>query len=144
LLTVLLDQKLRTHTDSSIKRRDPTVQNLARKYNKLCGQLADLIQSGKAPRNAVAPLLIATKGLFHLDIDDEIWQDVGLDDEVGNQGPIPRWLGDENVRMGIRNLLDRDRCVEEETRLKHERQALQEWAEEEWHCIEVACQNEGE
>jgi hypothetical protein len=52
-------------------------------------------------------------------------------------GPIPRWLGDENVRDGIKALLELDRCCEEETRLCKERCALQEWMMEEWTCVDA-------
>jgi hypothetical protein len=52
-------------------------------------------------------------------------------------GPIPRWLGDESVRDGIKALLGLDRCCEEETRLRKERCALQEWMMEEWTCVDA-------
>jgi hypothetical protein len=131
-----LDQKLHSHTASSVKRREPRIQRLARSYNKLCAELATLIHQGKAPRNAVPPQHIQTAGLFKLDVDDEIWQDVGLGDDV--DGSIPRWLADEEVRVGIKNLLELDRCKEEEERLHIEKCALQDWAIEEWDCIQVA------
>jgi hypothetical protein len=59
-----------------------------------------------------------------------------LDDEY--DGGVPRWLGDEEVRSGIRALLQYDRCHEEELRLRKERCNLQEWFIEEWECIEAA------
>jgi hypothetical protein len=73
--------------------------------------------------------------MFKLDVDDDIWQDVGLDDD--GEGPIPRWLGDEDVRDGIKNFLELDRCGEEEIRLRKERCAMQEWMMEEWTCIDA-------
>jgi hypothetical protein len=130
------DQKLRTHTESSVKRREPGILKLSATYNQLCTQLHNLIQTRKAPRNAIAPQRIDTHGLFKLDVDDEIWQDVGLDDDV--DGPVPLWLSDDKVRQGIKTLLERDRCVEEEQRLQKERCALQEWTLEEWNCIQRA------
>ncbi|KIJ58578.1 hypothetical protein HYDPIDRAFT_34039 [Hydnomerulius pinastri MD-312] len=45
-------------------------------------------------------------------------------------------LSDEDVQEGIRWLLQRDRCVEEEKRLGRERCYLQEWASEEWNALE--------
>ena len=63
----------------------------------------------------------------------DIWQDIGLDDWDNESSEIvPRWLGDEDVRSGIRALLDLDRCCEEERRISSERTALQAWVEEEW------------
>ena len=51
---------------------------------------------------------------------------------------MPLWLRDEGVRQGIQNLLELDRCKEEELRLIRERRALQEWLLEEWEVNERA------
>ncbi len=48
-------------------------------------------------------------------------QDIGLTDENDNSIDIPPWLINDNVRAGIRALLDYNRCEEEEKRLKQER-----------------------
>lgn len=85
---------------------------LTKKYNELCRQLKLLIRQGKAPAGAILPLEIPREGLFKLDIDDDIWQDVGLSDE--NHGFVPRWLKDNSVRQGIKSLLQLDCCEEEE------------------------------
>lgn len=124
------------HTESAIKRREPSINKLATSYNQLCGQLAALIQKRQAPASAIAPLRIQREGLFTLDVDDDIWQDVGLDDDQSTG--IPRWLGDDKVREGIRTLLEYDRCIEEEDRVIHERAAMQEWFMEEWGAVENA------
>jgi len=89
-----------------------------------------LIRQGKAPLGAIRPLDIPHEGIFKLDVDDEIWQDVGLDEE--SDGAPPLWLSDEGIRLGITKLLDLDRCEEEEMRLIRERRALQQWMLEEW------------
>jgi hypothetical protein len=95
-----------------------------------------LIKQRKAPAGAVQPQEIAREGLFKLDVDDAIWQDVGLGED--NYGIMPLWLSDERVRQGIRSLLELDRCKEEEHRLIRERRALQEWLLEEWEVNERA------
>jgi hypothetical protein len=56
-------------------------------------------------------------GLFALDIDDAIWKDVGLADEDLVNPPL--WMCDEDVRRGIKALLELDHCLEEEARLVH-------------------------
>jgi hypothetical protein len=84
----------------------------------------------------VAPQPIQCNGLFKLDINDDIWQDVGLDNEY--DGGIPRWLGDEVVCTGIQALLQRDRSCEEELWSRKERCNLQQWFMEVWDCIKVA------
>ena len=45
------------------------------------------------------------------------------------------WLADDNVRLGIRAILARDRCDEELSRLKHENRSLREWFLEEWAVV---------
>lgn len=61
----------------------------------------------------MAPVPVPAKGLYQLDVDDVIWQDLGLEDE---EGTPPLWLCDDNVRSGIRAVLQKDRCNEEAPR----------------------------
>lgn len=132
------EKNLRTHTDSAVKRREPGIVKLAANYNDLCRQISKLITSGRAPDGAVSPQNIAREGLFKLDVDDDIWQDVGLeDDDYLNHAPA-RWLSDDKVRQGIAALLELDRCGEEEKRLGKERCSMQEWFTEEWTCVKIA------
>jgi len=128
----LTEKKLHTHTLFSAKRREPGILKLTTTYNDLCRQLSQLIATKKAPDGAISPHPIQRDGLFKLDVDDDIWQDIGLDDD--QNGLLPRWLCDENVREGIKALLEHDRCCEEEIRLQKERCAMQEWMLEEWAC----------
>jgi hypothetical protein len=127
--------KLRAHAEGQMKRKEPGIQQLRRTYNELCEDLESMIAHGTAPQGAVAPHTIEKEGLFKLDVDDEIWQDIGL---VDFEGQIPRWLGDDKVRQGIKSSLELDRCEEEERRLCKERQAIQDWMVEEWHCVDAA------
>ena len=48
-----------------------------------------------------------------LDVDDSIWQDIGLTEDDGSTEPPP-WLGDEDVHDGIKFMLEEDRCEEEQ------------------------------
>jgi hypothetical protein len=130
--------KLQKHADRQLKRQEPGIQTLARNYNKLCAQMLEMIEKGKAPRGARAPLAIEQDGLFKLDVDDDIWQDIGLIDENDDDVAIPAWLGDDNVRTGIKALLEHDRCVEEEHRLKAEKLSMQQWMREEWAVLDAA------
>jgi hypothetical protein len=57
--------------------------------------------------------------LFSLDVDDGIWQDIGLDETADTDVP-PLWLSDKKVRKGIQGVLLRDRCDEEFCYLRHE------------------------
>ncbi|KAJ3720488.1 hypothetical protein C8R42DRAFT_696783 [Lentinula raphanica] len=134
------DRKVRTHTEDAVKRRDPGIQSLARQYNNLCKKMKELVDLRRAPQNALVPQQIPMKELFNLDVDDVIWQDVGLDDTADHENP-PAWLTDEDVRSGIKGILLRDRCDEEMKRLEYECFALRSWFHEEWSvvndCIEA-------
>jgi len=136
--------KLEKNAQSRIKRKEPGIQSLVRKYNKLCVELQKLIQAKKAPKGAVAPLEIEVDGLYQLDVDDDIWQDIGLSDDYDESLSVPDWLGNERVRMGIKSLLELERCEEEQRRLQHERLAMQEWMLEEWFILEYGLQEETE
>ncbi|KAF9231222.1 hypothetical protein BU15DRAFT_82680 [Melanogaster broomeanus] len=74
-------EHLQTHLQSTIKKRSPAILNLVATYNKMCDDLRTMIRRRKAPRTAVPPLPIQRDNLFKLDVDDTIWQDVGLEDE---------------------------------------------------------------
>ncbi|KAF8197276.1 hypothetical protein K438DRAFT_1906137 [Mycena galopus ATCC 62051] len=132
-LDVVEYAKLHAHTESAVKRREPTIARLASDYNKLCVELDKLIRSGKAPAGSMPPVQIPTKGLWQLDVDDTIFEDVGLDDPDGEEPPL--WLRDEKVRAGIKAMLELDRCDEEDARLQREAIALREWFREEWNII---------
>ncbi|KAJ7107142.1 hypothetical protein C8R44DRAFT_834299 [Mycena epipterygia] len=101
------------HAGAAIKRREPNIARLAKAYNKVCEEIATLIRTRKAPRGVVAPLPVPSKGLYQLDVDDVIWQDLGLD---GDEGTPPMWLSNDKVRAGIRAMLQKDRCAEEAPR----------------------------
>jgi hypothetical protein len=70
-----------------------------------------------------------------LDVDDDIWQDIGPDDAYDDTEP-PLWLKDDGVRDGIKAMLELDRCDEEKPRLFHDCRALRYWLAEEWEAIE--------
>jgi len=98
----------------------------------------------KVPAGSVCPSKIVMKGLFALDIDNEIWQDTGLEDSLdGTMMDPPLWLCNNLVRSGICARLELDQCIEEEGRIKHECRALQSWYSEEWNITCSAYDNTG-
>ncbi|KAF8835852.1 hypothetical protein BDN67DRAFT_912232 [Paxillus ammoniavirescens] len=114
MLLTLTDQRLRSHAEASVKHCELTLLHLVTTYNGLCDKLMALIQQQKAVRGAVMPHYIPWEGLFELDVDNDIWQDVGL---TGGEAESPAWLADDKVRIGIQDLLEKDWCIEEEMRL---------------------------
>lgn len=135
---IFSEQKLHTHTKKEMRRREPGIIALASRYNKLCIEMETIIKRNEAPKGAVIPLQIERQGIFKLDVDDDIWQDVGLEEEDEYQGNVPDWLGNESVREGIKCLLQLDRCREEKERLIMEMKRMPEWMLEEWECIQEA------
>lgn len=119
------------------KRREPGILKLVKIYNDYCKQMRGCVQRHKALRRAILPEPIDPKKLFDLDVDDDIWQDVGLIDDDEN-GPTPLWLCDPGVRDGVKYMLILDRCLEEESRLRKERTSMQQWMLGEWHALKVA------
>lgn len=131
-----IDIKSSKHIEGSVQRRAPTIQGIAKKYNSLCAQIEQMVEHKVAPLGAVVPEQIPPGGLWTLDVDDTIWQDIGLQEDSDVAPPL--WLKDEKVRTGIRNLLNLDRCIEEEDRLKKERCSLQEYAIRHWAVLQMA------
>ncbi|KAJ7635442.1 hypothetical protein B0H17DRAFT_1217284 [Mycena rosella] len=124
------------HAGAAIKRREPNIARLVKEYNKICDQIEALIKAKKAPARAGAPVPMPAKGIYQLDVDDVIWQDLGLDGD--EEGAPPLWLQDDKVRLGIRALLQKDRCHEEAPRLLRERSHLQIWFTTEWRAVNEA------
>ncbi|KAJ7080314.1 hypothetical protein C8R44DRAFT_653744 [Mycena epipterygia] len=120
------------HAGAAIKRREPNIARLAKAYNKVCDEIAALIKAKKAPKGVVAPLPVPAKGLYQLDVDDVIWQDLGLD---GDDEAPPPWLSNDKVRAGIRAMLQKDRCAEEAPRLLREHGHLRTWFSIEWKAV---------
>ncbi|KAF7334903.1 hypothetical protein MSAN_02360300 [Mycena sanguinolenta] len=115
------DQKLRAHIEAAVKRRQPKISNLVRKYNKLCDAMGHEIRTRKAPRSAIAPDRIDPKKVYALDVDDSIWQDVGLEDDDDRAEPPPL-----------------DRADEEDAMLAKERRSMRVWFIEEWNVVNMA------
>ncbi|KAJ7114460.1 hypothetical protein C8R44DRAFT_881299 [Mycena epipterygia] len=110
------------HAGAAIKRREPNIARLAKAYNT---------KSTEGCRGST-PLPVPSKGLYQLDVDDVIWQDLGLN---GDEGTPPMWLSNDKVRAGIRAMLQKDRCAEEAPRLLREHGHLRTWFSIEWKAL---------
>lgn len=126
ILILSLGQNSRHQTLKGVRSRSSRVGKLVRRFNELVGVMEK--NNADAPRGVRVPERIAMKGLYTLGIDDPIWWDVGsLEDLDAAPGVVPKWLGDDNTRLGIIAMLDRKCAVTELERLKEERSSLQEW-----------------
>ena len=72
-------------------------------------------------------MVIEVDSLYQLNVDDDIWQDVGLSDEYDGNHTVSEWLGNDSVRTEIRSLLELEQCEEKQWRLLHEWLAIQKW-----------------
>ncbi|KAG6915516.1 hypothetical protein DXG01_011112 [Tephrocybe rancida] len=131
------EQKLNNHTSAAARTCEPTITRLALLYNQHCNTMKKMINERRAPRGARCPAKIEAKGLWALDVDDKIWQDIGLDEDITESQP-PAWLCDERVHNGIKALLEHDRCLEEEKCLVHECRSMWVWFAEEWKIVNAA------
>jgi hypothetical protein len=86
---------------------------------------------------ATVPDKVEMAELFVLDVDDTIWQDVGLAEDLMDP---PLWMCDDDVQRGIKERLELGHCLEEEACLVHERHALQVWFLEEWKIVMEGCE----
>ncbi|KAI6140563.1 hypothetical protein BKA82DRAFT_4331884 [Pisolithus tinctorius] len=136
-----LEQSSKNSINENNLQSHPAISKLVTSYNTLCDELMGMIQLGKAPPGAISPFPIPPKGIFQLEVDSDIWQDVGLAEGCANP---PSWLADEAVCKGIRLMLEVDHCNEEERRLSREWSALQEWFSVEWQSVQVTLEHAAE
>lgn len=127
----LQEEKEHTQVRDLVHRREKNVSAQVRRYNALVDQMKVLVTQGKAPRRrTVVPHRLDTRKLFRLDVDDDIWQeDPGLGPQ--DEGALPRWQTDEDVKTGIVLLLEERRCMEELERVEAEVRALGTWWKDE-------------
>jgi hypothetical protein len=92
----MIDHSTVEHTNKALKWWHWSIKNLVVDYNKCQLSMIKLHGQCGIPCNAIIPPPIEMKGLFSLDVDNDIWQDIGLaNDEFSGQ--VPPWLGDEDV-----------------------------------------------
>lgn len=125
-----------------VNAREKNLSALVRKFNSLVSHMELLLKESKGPRRRMRlPRRLDSKKLFRLDVDDDIWQeDPGLGPQ--DEGDLPAWQIDAQVRRGIRAMLEIDRCREEQERLLAEGEALSSWWSEECVVLDTFCATE--
>ncbi|KAJ7764550.1 hypothetical protein DFH07DRAFT_770409 [Mycena maculata] len=123
-----LGTKLHQSTRKAISKRQPSLLKAIKKFNAGCETLEQL----RPPQcNIPLPSPLSTQ-LNGLRNDPGLHEDIWI---TPSEGPIPRWLNDEDVRDGIRSLHLADRCAEEVVRLNLERDNLRRWLVEEQRVV---------
>lgn len=124
----VLDHSTRQHIRDALNRCVAGHTDLVKKHNALQHKLAKL---PKPHPNSIVPPPIDLDTVSKLDVDSDIWMDIGLDDPDEFGGTIPDWLGDDHTRSGIRAMHDVENCQAELDRCYQERTTLQTWFTEE-------------
>ncbi|KAG1864624.1 hypothetical protein C8R48DRAFT_601821 [Suillus tomentosus] len=126
-----LGTKLHQHTRKAIAKRQPALMTAIRKFNSYCERLESLYD---LVWNIPLPTPLPTK-LAELRGDQTLMQDVWV---TPSMGEVPQWLEDSDIRDGIRALLKRDRCLEEQKRLGLEADNLCRFFGEELTALELS------
>jgi hypothetical protein len=126
---------LSTHVETQLRKQNPNIMNLVKRYNIAAADVNTCIDRQLAPPTARKLPLVDRATVFALDVDDPIWdnsyfEDLGVD--------VPSWMGDDDMRTGIRAHLEASRCQEEVDRLVVECCNLQAWCRSEWAKISMA------
>jgi hypothetical protein len=123
--------KLHQSTRKAISRRQPSLLKAIKKFNKGCETLERL----RPPQCNIpipSPLSVQLNGLRN---DPSLHEDIWI---TPSDGPLPRWLNDEDVRDGIWSIHAADRCTEEVVRLNLEWENLRRWLVEEREVVRRA------
>ncbi|KAF9512811.1 hypothetical protein BS47DRAFT_1362853 [Hydnum rufescens UP504] len=91
-----IDHNTMEHTSKALKWRYRSVKSLVVDYNKHHQSMIKLRGQRGIPRNVVIPPPIDIKGLFNLDVDNDIWKDVGLVDDKF-EGKL--WFEEESAAL---------------------------------------------
>ncbi|KAJ7834258.1 hypothetical protein B0H14DRAFT_2363941 [Mycena olivaceomarginata] len=110
-----LGTKLYQATQKAISKRAPALLKAIHRFNDHCATLERLRPAGT---NIPIPSALPTQ-LGPLRNSQSLHEDVWV---TPQDGEIPRWMDDEDVRDGIRSLHVLDRCKEKARRLDRERQ----------------------
>ncbi|KAJ7735882.1 hypothetical protein B0H14DRAFT_2639072 [Mycena olivaceomarginata] len=126
-----LGTKLYQATQKAISKRAPALLKAIYRFNDHCATLERLRPAGT---NIPIPSALPTQ-LGPLRNSQSLHEDVWV---TTQDGEIPRWMDDEDVRDSIRSLHVLDRCKEEARRLDRERQNLAGWLDKELAVVERA------
>lgn len=128
---VMIGTKLHQQTRKAIAKRQPALMSSIRKFNQYCQRLHELRDTS---------VIIPIPSPLPTKLDD-LWNDPTLLEDVWISpctGEVPQWLEDLDTRDGIRALLKRDRCQEEQHRLGQEADNMCRWFGRELAAVELA------
>ncbi|KAH6911877.1 hypothetical protein BKA70DRAFT_1423629 [Coprinopsis sp. MPI-PUGE-AT-0042] len=89
------EQKLTSHVETQLRKQQPGILNLVKRYNTMATEINDLILQKRSPANARPLPLVDRSSIFKLDVDDPIWDNSPFDDSVDD---VPLWMGNDEMR----------------------------------------------
>lgn len=128
----LTGTKLHQQTRKAITKRKPALLAAIRKFNKYCETLSKLAEHEDGEPTIPRPL---PTELTILRDDPYLMEDVWVSP---SSQTAPPWLTDAKIRKGIRAMLKRDRCIEEQHKLGREADGLGNWLERQLTAVELA------
>jgi hypothetical protein len=135
---MIIDQKTWSHIEDAMHHHEPTITGLTKKYNNMLKQMVQLQTTDTVAANVILPPAIILKTLFKLDVDDDTWHDIGLEDLEEFGGVLPPWLSDDTVQAGIHFDQEVLNCEGELACCHMECAAMQTWFEEEYEATSFA------
>lgn len=121
-----LDHSTREHVQDALSRRAPNIKNICKKYDAL-QRKCEKIPRDRRPPGAIVPPKLDIDEASKLDIDSDIWFDIGLHNKDEFKDGVPDWLADEKTQLGIRAMHQVLNCEAELDRCHQERTTLQTW-----------------
>jgi hypothetical protein len=131
----ILDQKTKAHVEKAVKSRSGGIEATVKKYNARLKELAGLRGKGGIRKDAYIPPVLSMEGLYRLDVDQDIWEDVQGNIADFPDGVVPPWLADSSVKEGIRLAQEIGSCHQELERCKAEHGNLRTWFCEEYSAV---------
>lgn len=131
-LNLLIGTKLHQQTRKAITKRKPALLAAIRKFNKYCITLSKLAELEEGEPTIPRPL---PSELSILRDDPYLMEDVWVSPSMQ---AAPPWLTDAKVRKGIRAMLKRDRCIEEQRTIGREADSLGSWFGRQLTAVELA------
>lgn len=131
---VYVDRQAQDHIERAMNRRQSGITSSLQRYNTKRNELIRIKGRTPALAKAYIPPEITADGLFQLDVDSNIWLDLEAFDGFPD-GKIPKWLGDEKIRHGIRFAQELLSSRQELARCRQEYHNLVHWYQEEYRAV---------
>ena len=116
-----------------MKHHGPGLDVTLNKYNALWKDMLREWGKNGVKRDAYVPPELSIEGLYKLDVDQDIWQNVDMEDFEG--GKVPLWLSDKEVWDGIQAAQEVKSCQQELSQCEWEHSNLHVWLLKDYEAV---------